>query len=142
MLTYREWNAPIGVSLEAGYISKGVSINADTLDYQLEYIGGPILFDYYWKDKFKFSIGPEFAVLTGANNTVNDTTTVDITSSFNNRFEFGGTVSASYSLTFFLDVGVRYNIAFRSIADFDPRTQKTDIRTSYGQFFLLFKIAN
>jgi len=140
--SYQQRNLPIGVSLEAGYIRKGAVFNVDSLDYTFEFFGGPILFDYYLTEKVKLSAGPEFAYLTGAQNQLNDSTEIDITSIYSNRFEVGGTVGASFSLTFFLDVGLRYNMAFAKIADFDPRTRKIDVTTDYLQFFLLFKIAN
>ena len=94
---YRQRNLPFGVTLEAGYIGKGAVFDGDSLDYTLDFFGGPILFDYYFNDRLKVSIGPEFAYLTSAQNQLNDSTEVDLTPIYSNRFEVGGTVGASFS---------------------------------------------
>lgn len=135
-------NNLMGFSIEPGYLIKGTRIDVDTMDYKFNFISTPLLFDFYPIKKLKVSIGPEVAYLIDAKNTVNDTTKVSLTDTYNNRWEISGTIGASYSLSFFADLGVRYNRSFTPLASSDVALKREDLFSEYFQVFLLLKIAN
>ena len=135
-------NEKFGFSIEPGFLIKGTRIDVDTMDYKFNFISTPILFDYYPIKNVKVSIGPEIAFLTSANNTVNDTTKLSLTDTYDNRLEVSGTIGASYSLSFFADLGVRYSRSFTPLATSDPALKREDLFSEYFQVFLVLKIAN
>ncbi|GAB5525277.1 MAG: hypothetical protein Roseis2KO_31490 [Roseivirga sp.] len=140
--TIRTYQSKFGFSIETGYILKGTRIENESLDYRLHYINAPILLDYYPTQKLKLSIGPELGFLTDARNRINDSTSVSIDDVYDNRWDISGTVSISYALDFFLDVGARYNRSFTRFDKMDAVLNRKDQYTDYFQIFLSFKIAN
>jgi len=139
---FKPAQSDFGISFEPGYIRKGAVIDSDTLDYVFHFIGGPILFNYSPIPNFKVSVGPELAYLTEARNIPNDSTKISILDDYDNRWEISGTLGASYSLSFFADVGVRYSLAFTDLASSDALIDSRNLYTQYFQVFLLLKVAN
>lgn len=144
VISFREWESKIGFSFEPGYTLKGITTNTDSIDYKFHYLTIPFLIDFYPIQKLKISAGPEIGLLAGAKKySINDSTRVSpLNTSYNNRFELSGTISASYSLDYFIDLGVRYNVGFTEISGYDPRLERRNIKNKYFQVFVLFKIAN
>ena len=135
-------NLPIGFSLEPGYTQKGAKTDNDLIDYKFHYLNLPFLIDLYPVNKLKLSLGPEVSYLSKAQNEINDGTKVSILNIYDNRWELSGTIGLSYSLDFFLDLGLRYNRAFTRISDFDATIDRKDLYTEYFQVYLTFKILN
>lgn len=135
-------NSRFGFSIEPGYMIKGTRIDVDTMDYKFHFISTPILFDFYPIKNLRINIGPEVAFLVDAKNTVNDTTKVSLTDTYDNSLEISGIIGASYSLSFFADLGMRYNRSFMPLASSDPALKREDLSSEYFQVFLLLKIAN
>lgn len=131
-----------GYSIEPGYTIKGTETNRDTISYKFHYLSTPLLLDIYPIKNLRIGIGPEPSFLLDAKNRVNDTLKVDITNTYENVFELSGTVSLSYSISFFADVGVRYNRSFTKIANSDAILNRRNLYNEYVQVFLLLKIAN
>ncbi len=142
------YNSVIGFSLEPGYTLKGTNTNIDTLSYRFNYLSLPILLDYYPFDKLKISLGPEVSYLLKAKNIDKpmpvDTIKVskDISDVYNKRLELGGTVGVNYSLSYFLDVGIRFSTSFTKISKEDAILNRRKLFNQYLQFSLLFKLAN
>lgn len=135
-------NELIGFSFEPGFMVKGTRIEADTLDYKFNFLSVPFLFDFYPIKKLKISAGPEIGYLINAKNIVNDTTTIEINDVYDNRLELSGTISASYSISFFANLGVRYNKTFTPLASNDIALKREDLFSEYFQIFITLKIAN
>lgn len=140
--TIRPYQSKFGFSIETGYILKGARIDDEALDYRLHYLNLPVLFDYYPTEKLKLSAGPEIGFLADARNRLTDSTSVGIDAIYDNRWDISGTLSVSYALDFFLDVGVRYNRSFTKFDKIDAVLNRKDQYTEYLQIFLAFKIAN
>lgn len=137
-----QFNQTLGFTFEPGFMIKGSKITNDTLDYKFHYLSMPILFDFYPIKKVKVSVGPEIAYLSNATNRVNDTITFSLLNTYNNRWEFSGIASLSYSASFFLDLGVRYSKSFTKVASFDAILNRRELYNEYVQVFVLFKILN
>lgn len=135
-------NGNLGYSFELGYVQKGAKIDQDTLDYKFQYLNAPILVDYYLHDKIRISIGPEISYLLKAENQSSDSTQSSILDIYSNRLEVSGILSASASVTYFLDIGARYSHSFSKISSYDSYLDLTDLSNSYAQIYLLMKIAN
>lgn len=134
---------PVGFSIEAGYNLKGTKTNRDSLNYRFNYLTMPVLLDaYLLNEKLKISVGPEFSYLAKAKNIKNDTTKVSLLSTYNKRWEVSGSVALSYSISFYADLGLKYNTSFTNIANSDAVLERKNLRNQYFQIFLLFKIAN
>lgn len=99
-----------GLSIEPGFIQKGgrQKSSNDYIRFNLNYIQLPILFDYYFVDKFYISIGPELSYLINAKVKSKDSSN-DITDLYDNRFELSGLVGINYKIIDKLDIGLRYN---------------------------------
>ena len=134
-------NFPVGLSIEPGYILKGTKTNLDSVNYRFHFINSPILIDYYPIEKLKFSIGPEVSYLAKAKNILNDSTSTKLID-YDKKWEFSGALGVSYSVSFFMDLGFRFNTAFTQSSDFDAVLNRRKIRNRYMQFFVLLKIAN
>ncbi|PIB34522.1 hypothetical protein BFP72_03400 [Reichenbachiella sp. 5M10] len=132
----------IGFSTELGYTRKGTKVNQDTLDYKFNYATGALLLDIYPLDWLKISVGPEFGYLLGATNYATDSTSQNLLNTYDQRFEVSGTIGASVSVLYFLDLGVRYNRSFTTVSQYDAILNRKDLYNSYLQFFVLLKIAN
>lgn len=133
---------PVGFSFETGYVQKGAKTNVDSLDYQFHFLAMPILLDIYPIKRLRISVGPEVSYLMAAKNRANDSTKVNLLNTYDNRVEFSGSIGASFSLSFFADLGVRYNQSFTPIAKQDPVLDRRNLFNQYFQIFLLLKIAN
>lgn len=134
-------NLPFGLSIEPGYTLKGSRIAHDTLNYKFHYLSIPVLFDFYPLEKIKISAGPELSYLMAARN-LNDTITTSLMDTYSRRWELSGTVGVSISPTFFLDIGMRYNMAFTYAAREDELLQARNLYNNYLQIYILLKIAN
>lgn len=133
----------LGLSIEPGYIRKGAQVDADSLDYKMHYLGGPLLLDVnLLNNKLKLSVGPELSYLLAANNHANDSTTTSILNTYDNRFEVGVAAGASVSVSFFMDLGLRYSRSFTHVSSHDPLLGRRDLYNQYLQAFVVFKIAN
>lgn len=140
--TIRPYQSKFGVSIETGYVLKGTRIDNESLDYRLHYINAPILLDFYPTEKLKLSIGPELGFLADARNRLTDSTSVTLEDIYEERWDVSGTLSVSYALDFFLDIGARYNRSFSKFGTPDNNLNRIDQHSEYFQIFLAFKIAN
>lgn len=138
----RSYQSEFGISIETGYVLKGIRIEDESLDYRLHYINAPILFDYFPTEKLKLSIGPEIGFLADARNRLTDSTSVGIDDVYDKRWDISGTLSVSYALDFFMDIGARYNRSFTKFGNLDAVLNRRDQYSEYFQIFLAFKIAN
>lgn len=141
-MVYSHFNQKLGYSIELGYTLKGADIGHDTLDYKFHYINMPLLIDFYPIKQLKISAGPEISYLLSAKNHSNDTTSQSLLNTYDKRLEVSGLVSASASLTYFMDVGIRYSHSFTKVSKYDALIDRKNLYNSYLQFFILFKIAN
>lgn len=138
----RPYQSKFGMSIETGYVLKGIRIENESLDYRLHYINMPILFDYFPTEKLKLSIGPEIGFLADARNRLTDSTSVSIDDIYEERWDISGTLSVSYALDFFVEIGARYNRSFTKFGNLDAVLNRRDQYSEYFQVFLAFKIAN
>ena len=134
--------SPLGFSIGSGYLLKGTRIEDPGLDYRFHYMNFPVLLDFFAGEKLKLSIGPEFAFLADARNRLTSETSESLNQIYNNRWEISGTVSLSYALDFFADIGAKYNQGFSKVSALDPTLNITEVQNSYLKIFLAFKIAN
>ena len=135
-------NSMFGFSVEPGYAIRGIETNRDSISYKFNYLSTPLLVDFYPIKDLRVGIGPEVSFLLGAKNRKNDSTKVDITDMYDNVVDISGTISVSYSLSFFADFGFRYNRSFTNIASSDAILNRRNLANEYVQVFLLLKIAN
>lgn len=133
---------PVGFTTEIGYTLKGTQTNINSLSYRFDYISVPLSIDLYVFEKIKLSVGPEFSYLGKANNIKNDSTTVSILDTYNKRWELSGSVALSYSISFFSDIGIKYNRSFTNVSNRDAILNRKNLYNQYFQVFLLLKIAN
>lgn len=133
---------PIGLTIETGYVLKGGRVNVDSMDYKFHYFNLPILLDIYPIEKLKISVGPELSYLAKATNIKNGSTKESILDTYNKRWELSGSASVSYSISFFADLGVKYNRSFTHVSNVDPILDRKNLYNKYLQIFLLLKIAN
>ena len=138
----RPHQSDFGVTIETGYLLKGVRIDSELLDYRFHYINAPILLDYYPTKRLKISAGPEIAYLADARNRLNDSTSVTLKDTYDQRWDVSGTVGVSYQLDFFVEVGARYNTSFTKFSNVDAVLNRRDQYSQYFQLFFSFKIAN
>ncbi|MFY0607543.1 MAG: PorT family protein [Cyclobacteriaceae bacterium] len=135
-------NKNFGLSLEPGYILKRSRVDNDTLDYFFHNINLPFTFDLYLNEKIKLNAGPELTYLAKATNNLNDTTKQNLGDIYTRKWDLGGVVSASYSVSYFMDLGIRYSRSFTKISKQDLFIERRDIYNQYLQFYILLKIAN
>lgn len=128
---------PLGMSIEPGYTLKGARTEEDSVNYRFHYLNMPLLLDIYPVKRLKLSAGPEISYLAGAKND-----TVSVLNTYDKRWEISGTVGISYSLSFFADIGLRYNMAFTKVAEYDPLLDRRNLFNQYVQVNLVLKIAN
>lgn len=138
----RFYHSNWGISFEPGYTLKGVQIDDNTLDYRFNYWNLPVLMEYYLSDKIRVSAGPEISFLSSSINKINDSTSVSLRDTYDKKWEFGAAAGLAYSVTFYADIGFRYNASFSRISEFDPRVNRRDIHNQYFQIFFLLKILN
>ena len=142
VMAYAPADAPIGFSIEPGYTLKGTDTSVDTLKYRFNYLSLPVMLDYYPIRNVRLSAGPEVSILTGAKNLVNDTTKTDISTTYDRNIEISGSVGLNYSVTYYMDLGVKYNLAFTKIASSDAILNRRNLFNRYFQISLMLKIAN
>lgn len=142
VISLRSMQSKWGFSLEPGYILKGASSAIDSIEYRFSYISMPILLEYNLLDKLKISAGPEVSYLISSKNKGTGANNKDIGNIYRDGLELSATIGAAYSLDYFIDIGVRYNLGLTSITDFDPQLGANDLRNQYFQLFILLKIAN
>ncbi|MEQ8581925.1 MAG: porin family protein [Marinoscillum sp.] len=133
---------PIGFSMEPGYILKGTQIDHDTLDYKFHYLNMPLLLDVYPVKRLKLSLGVEIARLLSAKNHANDSTRQNLLSTYDKRWEASVTAGASLSVSYFMDLGMRYSTALTQVSNQDAIIDRKNLFNQYIQLSLLFKIAN
>lgn len=131
-----------GFSFEPGYILKGTKIDDDALDYRFNYLSMPLLLDFHPSKRLKVSAGPEFSYLLTSKNRLNDSTKVKFQNIYNKNWDVSGAIGVSYSLDYFVDIGVRYNRSFTKEKRLDPVLDTRNLYHQYFQIFLLWKIAN
>ncbi len=142
------YNSVLGFSVEPGYTLKGTKTNVDTLSYRFKYLTLPLLVDYYPFKNLKISAGPEISFLARAQNKAREMPTdsteadTDISNIYNKRFELSGSIGVSYSLSYFMDIGIRYNTSFTKISNLDAVLERRKLFNQYLQFSLLLKLAN
>lgn len=130
-----------GLTIEAGYSQKGCDFKSDTMSYKLHYITVPLLVDFLMIKPLKISIGPEVGYLSKAQKVMTDTS-MSIMRTYNKRWDISTTVGVSYPVTFYMDVGLRYNKSFTRVANSDAVLNRRRLTNQYLQFYLTFKIVN
>ena len=119
-----------------------MKIANDSISYRLHGFNTPFLFHYYPSPKLKLSIGPELNYIFAAENVgTADSTNIDL-AAYEGVAEVGMVIGVSYSLEFFVDVGIRYGQSFTNLNGYDEFLDTRNLRTRYLQFFILLKIAN
>ena len=108
-IEYRK-SAKWGLAIQPGFIQKGGRDKRSDgyVRYNLNYIQLPVLFNYYFADKFYLSIGPELSYMMSAKVRSKDNS-VDITDWYDRRTELSGLAGINYKITDKLAVGLRYN---------------------------------
>lgn len=135
------------LSFEPGYILKGAAFEGSSDVLRLHYVDMPLLFEYLIAKNVNLVVGPNLSYLLNAkisseseNSVVNDL--------YNKKAEISGVLGLSYDVSFFMDIGVRYNMGFSNISDI---TLINDVGAPYGQiheknrylqFLIRLKIAN
>lgn len=132
----------IGWSMEPGYMLKGSATNIDSVNRRLHYLSMPVFIDFYPFSRLKISAGPEVSYLGWARNKVNDSTAIDVSNVYDQRWEFSGTLGVSFAVSYFLDLGIRYNQSFTKAASIDAVLDRRDLYNRYVQLALVWKIAN
>ena len=140
--TYRALEAPIGFSVETGYLLKGTRVNSGAIDYRMHFLSMPVLLDLYPNKRLRMSIGPEINYLLDGRNHLTDSTSITLHNIYTNRWEVAGVVSASYIIDFFMEVGARYSQGLNTLANRDAILGRNRIRTTSFQIFFYFKVAN
>lgn len=135
-----------GLTLEPGYIQKGGILRNDPdnknddFSHHIRYAQIPILANWYFGKNFFISAGPEFGLLLNAIEK-NGSTSHDYTLYYNNHFEISALVGINFSITKFMDIGLRYghgltdtsNFTFTDITGVPVGTAK-----EYNRYSLLF----
>ena len=140
-----------GIEADPGYIRKGGVVRFGINHYmsiiklQLNYLQLPILANFYYTNKFFFSIGPEFAYLINSEGNL-----PGIATGFfyfkENAFEISVLIGVNYSITEKIDVGLRYNHGLTNIAvlkwtyGYGPEVGQSKVYNQYFQFTFKFKI--
>ena len=141
--TYKSDFSDFGFSIETGYLRKGAQVGEIDLDYRMQFLTMPVLLDFYPTQKIRLSVGPSANFLLDArNHTVTTDSSYTVKDQYTNRWELSGVVSASYSLDYFADIGIRYTRGINTLSNRDAILRRRDISTSTLQFFLYLKIAN
>ncbi len=134
--------SPIGFSIETGYVLKGARISDPGNDYRLQYMNFPVLLDIYPSENLRLSVGPEISFLADARNRTTDSTSVNLNSVFDKRWELSGTIGLSYALDFFVDIGARYTHGFSKYENLDAILNRREQYNSYFQIYFGIKLAN
>ncbi len=142
ILGYEHERLPLGFTYELGYIQKGTQFSQDSLNYKFNCVNTALFMDVIILNRIKLSAGPELGFLLSAKNHVNDTLSHSLLQTYDRRLELSGTLGASVALSFFSEVGFRYNRSFTNIAKYDAILDRRNISTEYFQFYILLKIAN
>lgn len=126
-----------GLSFEPGYIQKGglqkdiysyssgITYKGD-ITYRLHYIQLPILVNLYLTDKLYVSIGPEVSYMLSAKGKL-EGFSLDISDSYDHKFELSGMAGINYTIAKRFDIGVRYNHGLTKVSTIQWR----DLMQSY-----------
>lgn len=134
-------NSPIGLTFEPGYVLKGGDANTDSATYRLHYMNMPVLIDYHPLNFLKLNAGLEPAFLVKATNKKPENK-VDLMDNFDKRFELSATIGVSLSISYFLDINLRYSKGLNQAQEYDSTLKMSDISNDYTQISLTWKIAN
>lgn len=135
------------LNIEPGYITKGTSFEGEQFSYRFAYVDLPIMVEYFPVPKLSISAGPNFSYLLNAYK-IEAGSKTDLMPYYNEAFEISAIGAIHYELTFFLDIGVRYNYGLTPIsnvplvADPPTATESGTQHNRFVQFALRFKIAN
>lgn len=130
----------MGVSIEPGYIQKGANFK-DSINYRLNYLNVPILLHFKPLKYLDFHAGPEIAFLMRATGVHSDYQEKQ-TSLYNKRWDLSGVVGVNVALTYYMDLGFRYNNSFFKVTQYDPNIGYSDIKNQYLQVYILLKVVN
>lgn len=134
-----------GISLEPGYVRKGVAIHYDIndlpdYDILLDYLQLPVLLDVYATDRLSFSAGPSIELLLFAKEKP-DNQFVSLNSFYNKNLEFALMAGAAYQITEMVGVGIRYNRSLTAGREYELRDMQLHPLghvTEYNHYFQLF----
>lgn len=142
-LTYNyRFTEQFGLNIETGFSDRGVKIENEALDYRFNYLDMPLLLDFYPLKNIRLNAGPEISYLVSAMNKASDGTKTNISDTFDNRWALNGAIGVNYSVSFFMDMGLRYQLPITTISKTDPTLNINNVKSRYFQLYLLFKIAN
>lgn len=136
----RVFNSPIGGSIEPGYLQKGAKVR-DSLHYKFHYMNLPILFHFYLSNRISVQLGPEIAYLIKARD-VSTSPLERLKNIYDHRFDFSGSASLNIGLTYYIDIGFKYNSSFIKVSSRDPYTGHTNLKNQYLELFLILKLYN
>ena len=139
---YRFPESIFGMNIETGFSNRGIHINNENLDYRLNFVDLPIMLDIYPTDFIRLNVGGEMDYLASAKNRLNDGTKEDITDNFDQRTSFAALAGINLSMTYFMDLGLRYSYPITSISEQDPILNIRNTKVHYLQAYMMLKIAN
>lgn len=135
------------LAVEPGYVVKGAAIQGSTESIKLQYIDIPVLLEYQVVKGLNIQAGPSLAYLIRAERKT-DAGSVDLSKLYNESSELSGILGVSFDVSFFMDIGVRYNMGFTKISETVLTNETGDPVNSikeynrYLQFLIRLKIAN
>ena len=128
-----------GLSAEPGFIQKGGIKKAEGEDiaYRLNCIQLPVLAEWHITDRWFLSAGPELSYMINAKRKSGHSS-IDVTDYYDQRFEVSGLIGIDYSVTKFLDIGLRYNHGLTYTSKFtwtDEMGLETGVSKEFNQYF-------
>lgn len=104
-------NDKVGLRIEPGYANKGTILDIADSKLNINYFTIPLLAKFSPLENFSILFGPEFSFLLTAKSTI-DHKKINISSTFDNKIDFGINTGLSYRLINKLEIGLRYNRGF------------------------------
>lgn len=139
---YRFPESIFGMNIETGYSNRGANIDSENLDYRLNFVDLPIMLDIYLFEFVRLNVGGEMSYLASAKNRLDDGSKEDVTRNFDQRTVFSALAGVNLSMTYFMDLGVRYNYPLTNVSQNDPLLGIENTKVHYVQAYMMLKIAN
>lgn len=142
-----KFSKKIRMSFEPGYVVKGSAFEGSTERLKLKYIDLPVLVEYEVLKDVNLLAGPSFAYQLGAKR-ITDDGSINVSDIYNESSEISGILGVSFNVSFFMDIGARYNYGFTKASetvltnDIGVETGRIKEYNRYLQFLIRFKIAN
>ncbi|MHA7099410.1 porin family protein [Roseivirga pacifica] len=139
---YRFPESIFGMNIETGYSNRGANIDSENLDYRLNFVDLPVMLDIYPVAFVRLNVGGEMSYLASAKNRLDDGSKEDVTRNFDQRTVFSALAGINLSMTYFMDLGVRYNYPITNVSQNDPLLGIENTKVHYVQAYMMLKIAN